>query len=724
VQKNVSGQKLICFAFDSTTGLPKAADAANITAYVSKDYGAVTVLGDTSATEMDATNAKGYYLFDLTQAETNADTLLFSAKSSTSNIVVVGAPAAVFTTPANFDLLSVDGSGRVDVIKVNGTSQTARDLGASVLLSVGTGTGQVNLATGKVPATLASTDVTGNVAADVQTIKTQSVTCAAGITVGAFVGNATAALGVDASGRVDLGKWLGTAPLALSSQQVQAVVPSSTIVASVSGAVGLVTAGVTVTTNNDKMGYSLTQAFPSNFSALLISVGGHISNVDTLITYTGDTPQTGDSYARIGAAGAGLTALGDSRITHLDADVTSRLAPTVAGRTLDVSATGEAGLDWANIGAPTTAVALTGTTISTSQAGADTSGTTTLLARLTSTRAGNLDSLDVAVSTRLATAGYTAPPSAAATAAAILTDTSDLGTSGSIGYIIGHQLGGAFTTTSSSVLTSAALANAPAGGSGGGSVTVAGYATGQDPATLVLDGVASAHNTAGSIGALVNAFGGDTSGTTTLLSRIPGTVQPQTGDAYARIGAAGAGLTAVGDTAGTTTLLARLTTLRTSYLDNLSGGAVALAGSQPSWYVAPVDVSANVVAIKAKTDNLPAAPADETLIIAATNSLGGSLTTLLSRIPGVVQPQTGDSYARLGSGVSLTSAGLDTVHVETGLNARQALAIIASACAGVLSGASGTDIAIAAAGVPATNRIAATVDGDGNRTAVTLTPPA
>jgi hypothetical protein len=267
VQKNVSGQKLICFAFDSTTGLPKAADAANITAYVSKDYGAVTVLGDTSATEMDATNAKGYYLFDLTQAETNADTLLFSAKSSTSNIVVVGAPAAVFTTPANFDLLSVDGSGRVDVIKVNGTSQTARDLGASVLLSVGTGTGQVNLATGKVPATLASTDVTGNVAADVQTIKTQSVTCAAGITVGAFVGNATAALGVDASGRVDLGKILGTASAGTAGYigpdwgHVNA--PTTTVgltgtTISTSQTVASVSDGVTVGTNNDKTGYSIS----------------------------------------------------------------------------------------------------------------------------------------------------------------------------------------------------------------------------------------------------------------------------------------------------------------------------------------------------------------------------------------------------------------------------------------------------------------------------------
>jgi hypothetical protein len=39
------------------------------------------------------------------------------------------------------------------------------------------------------------------------------------------------------------------------------------------------------------------------------------------------------------------------------------LKPTVAARTLDVSTGGEAGLDWANIGAPTTTVNLSGTTI-------------------------------------------------------------------------------------------------------------------------------------------------------------------------------------------------------------------------------------------------------------------------------------------------------------------------------------------------------------------------
>lgn len=46
-----------------------------------------------------------------------------------------------------------------------------------------------------------------------------------------------------------------------------------------------------------------------------------------------------------------------------DALVASRLAPTVAGRTLDVSAGGEAGVDWANVGTPGSTVALTNTQI-------------------------------------------------------------------------------------------------------------------------------------------------------------------------------------------------------------------------------------------------------------------------------------------------------------------------------------------------------------------------
>lgn len=53
------------------------------------------------------------------------------------------------------------------------------------------------------------------------------------------------------------------------------------------------------------------------------------------------------------------------------------LKPTTAARTLDVSAGGEAGVDWANIGAPTTTVALTGTTVGTVTNVTNTVGLTT-----------------------------------------------------------------------------------------------------------------------------------------------------------------------------------------------------------------------------------------------------------------------------------------------------------------------------------------------------------
>jgi len=111
--KNLAGQKLTVFAFNATTNLPKTGDAANITAYVSKDDGSVTALTDTSATEASSTNAAGYYTFDLSQAETNGDKLLFTAKSTTADIVVIAVPAVVYTTPANFAAASISSGGIV-----------------------------------------------------------------------------------------------------------------------------------------------------------------------------------------------------------------------------------------------------------------------------------------------------------------------------------------------------------------------------------------------------------------------------------------------------------------------------------------------------------------------------------------------------------------------------------------------------------------------------------
>jgi hypothetical protein len=72
----------------------------------------------------------------------------------------------------------------------------------------------------------------------------------------------------------------------------------------------------------------------------------------------------GDPWTTVlpGAYGAGTA--GYAIGTYLDGAVTSRLAPTVAGRTLDVSAGGEAGIDWANVGTPGSTVNLTATTVS------------------------------------------------------------------------------------------------------------------------------------------------------------------------------------------------------------------------------------------------------------------------------------------------------------------------------------------------------------------------
>lgn len=59
---------------------------------------------------------------------------------------------------------------------------------------------------------------------------------------------------------------------------------------------------------------------------------------------------------------------------NLSGTSTKALEPTVAGRTLDVTATGAAGIDWANVENPTTTLALTGTTIATSQVVASVTG--------------------------------------------------------------------------------------------------------------------------------------------------------------------------------------------------------------------------------------------------------------------------------------------------------------------------------------------------------------
>ena len=104
LQKNTAGQTALVFAFDRTSGEPKTGDAAQITATIKKDFAAGAAIADTNPTEISA----GYYEFDLTAGETDADCLDVIPVSSTSDIVVVACPGRMFTTPPGFtDLKTV-----------------------------------------------------------------------------------------------------------------------------------------------------------------------------------------------------------------------------------------------------------------------------------------------------------------------------------------------------------------------------------------------------------------------------------------------------------------------------------------------------------------------------------------------------------------------------------------------------------------------------------------
>jgi hypothetical protein len=152
--KNVAS-KLIIFCWDVTTGLPKTGDSANLTAYRSLDFGTVTVLADTSATEMDSTNAKGYYLFDLAQGETNGDINLYTCKSSTTGIACVGVPAVVHTIPATGILAPTTAGRTLDVSATGEAGIDWANVGSptTTLALSGTTVGTVTTYTGNTPQT-------------------------------------------------------------------------------------------------------------------------------------------------------------------------------------------------------------------------------------------------------------------------------------------------------------------------------------------------------------------------------------------------------------------------------------------------------------------------------------------------------------------------------------------------------------------------------------------
>jgi len=89
--------------------------------------------------------------------------------------------------------------------------------------------------------------------------------------------------------------------------------------------------------------------------AMPASVAAGVYGV-TIYQQAGGSPAEGDPVA-----GAGNIEWDGTAAVSLY----SRLAPTTAGRMLDVSTGGEAGIDWANVGTPGSTVSLSATTVAT-----------------------------------------------------------------------------------------------------------------------------------------------------------------------------------------------------------------------------------------------------------------------------------------------------------------------------------------------------------------------
>lgn len=224
-------------------------------------------------------------------------------------------------------------------------------------------------------------------------------------------------------------------------------------------------------------------------------------------------------------------------LSNLDAAISSRLAPTSAGRTLDVSAGGEAGIDWANIGSPTTTVDFSGSTIAavsgavgsvtgavgsvtgavgsvTGLTASDVGAIKTKTDSLTFTVSGKVDAnmLYVGGQTATAAAGVTFPSSigtSTLTQSQVTGGAYPIATNGSgqptIGGVAASALAHFFTLDSTKVYADAVsgsvvkeLASNAGGGSPPSAATIA---------DAVWDEVLSGHTTSGTAGASLTAAG-------------------------------------------------------------------------------------------------------------------------------------------------------------------------------------------------------------------------
>jgi hypothetical protein len=199
------------------------------------------------------------------------------------------------------------------------------------------------------------------------------------------------------------------------------------IAAYVNGSTTEITAGITLTVDFD------SRTGLNHVEAVLSSGNGFAAGDEVGFVITAGTV---DSVSVVGEV-----------VAAYSIEARSALMPTTSGRTLDVSATGEAGVDWANVGSPTTAVNLSGTTVKTAtDVETDTADIQSRLpAALVS---GRMDSSVGAMASGVLTAAAIAAD--AITDAKVAADVTIASVTGSVGSVTGN-VGGNVTGSVGSV---------------------------------------------------------------------------------------------------------------------------------------------------------------------------------------------------------------------------------------------------------------------------------
>ena len=282
-------------------------DGATTATAISLSAGTVGTWSSGGFKEIDATNLPGWYELGLPNAmiDTGSALVTLNFKGAANMMPTTVYLALVTATSGDIiaSLRVLEGTAQAGctapcaTITLPATASAVNNTynNQTVHLTGGTGSGQTCTITSYVGSTKVATCTVNWVTAPDTTTQLSVLpespgiaTVTGNVTVGAYIAGQNPAdfvlvtpankLVTDASGRIQVQPGTGTGQVNLSTGRVGinwADVLNPTTTVSLSGTtVGTTTA---LTTNNDKTGYSLTQAFPTNFSSLAVTAGGAVT---------------------------------------------------------------------------------------------------------------------------------------------------------------------------------------------------------------------------------------------------------------------------------------------------------------------------------------------------------------------------------------------------------------------------------------------------------------